>query len=264
MATAFVWPFHLSTYYYHLDRVTIQLPAWLHAYESTLKDVEFETDEAMMAVAVEISDRNVKEGTGGPFGCAIFEKDTNTSKSKLFAVGANRVVPLTNSTIHGETCAIQFAEKKLKSFSLRSTDNGKQYIMCTSCEPCAMCLGGTFWAAPAEMICGATKDDAESIGFNEGPVCKYRLWLGVPMYVPHTVLFFKSHQCFHFHLHPWQSPNRTFIWKRQVLKWKRPSYVKRRPKFYRSMQRVEASIRDNFFFKCRIHTFYDELAVLSP
>lgn len=156
-----------------LDRVAIKLPEWLYGYEASLKDDEYETDEAMMEVAVNISARNVQEGTGGPFGCAIFEKDPKTNKAKLFAVGANRVVPLCNSTIHGEMAAIQFAEKKLKSFSLRPSDSDKQYIMCTSCEPCAMCLGGTFWAAPAEMICGATKDDAESIGFNEGPVCKY-------------------------------------------------------------------------------------------
>ena len=149
------------------------MPDWLYSYEASLKDEEYDSDEAMMQVAVDISARNVKEGTGGPFGCAIFEKDTKTNKAKLFAVGANRVVPLCNSTIHGEMAAIQFAEKKLKSFSLRPSNTDKQYIMCTSCEPCAMCLGGTFWAAPAEMICAATKDDAEAIGFNEGPVCKY-------------------------------------------------------------------------------------------
>lgn len=156
-----------------INRVIIRLPNWLYAYESSLKNVEYESDEDMMAVAVDISARNVKEGTGGPFGCAIFERDLTTKKAKLFAVGANRVVPLSNSTIHGEMAAIQFAEKRLKSFSLRPSEkSGKEYIMCTSCEPCAMCLGGTFWAAPSEMICGATKDDAESIGFNEGPVCK--------------------------------------------------------------------------------------------
>ena len=156
-------------------RVNVSLPEWLYDYETSLENAEFSTDEEMMDVAIEISARNVKEATGGPFGCAIFEKDPDTNKAKLVAVGANRVVPLCNSTIHGEMAAIQFAEKKLQSFSLRPSNTNKQYIMCTSCEPCAMCLGGTFWAAPAEMICAATKDDAEAIGFNEGPVCKYRV-----------------------------------------------------------------------------------------
>lgn len=123
----------------------------------------------MMEVAVEISARNVAEETGGPFGCAIFERDTNTQQTKIFAVGCNRVTPLNNSTVHGEMCALQFAEKKLNSFSLKKADN-IEYIMCTSCEPCCMCLGGTLWAGPAEMHCAATKADAEEIGFDEGPV----------------------------------------------------------------------------------------------
>jgi tRNA(Arg) A34 adenosine deaminase TadA len=147
------------------------MPDWLYKYEASLSAAEFPTDEAMMVVAVEISAQNVSRGTGGPFGCAIFQRDVNTKVCKLFSVGANRVVPLTNSTVHGEMAAIQFAEMKLKAFSLRKAEGDVyEYILCTSCEPCAMCLGGTFWAAPAEMICAATKDDAEAIGFDEGPV----------------------------------------------------------------------------------------------
>ena len=59
-------------------------------YQQSLTDVVFTTDEEMMAVAIKISATNVKERTGGPFGCAIFERDTTTKKSKLFSVGANR------------------------------------------------------------------------------------------------------------------------------------------------------------------------------
>jgi len=150
-------------------RVTISLPSWLVAYEKSLQDKVFRTDEEMMAVAVEISARNVSENTGGPFGCAIFERSLD-GNCHLFSVGANRVMPLSNSTLHGEMVAIQIAEQKLKSFSLRQASSDKEYIMCTSCEPCAMCLGGTLWAGPTEMLCSATKDDAEAIGFNEGPV----------------------------------------------------------------------------------------------
>jgi tRNA(Arg) A34 adenosine deaminase TadA len=124
-----------------------------------------------MLVAIEISRRNVAQNTGGPFGCAIFEKDTTTGKCKLFSVGANRVVPLNNSTLHGEMVAIQFAQKKLKHFSLSgNAENGKEYFLFTSCEPCAMCLGGTLWSGVSKIVCAATKDDAEAIGFNEGPV----------------------------------------------------------------------------------------------
>jgi len=58
------------------------------------------------------------------------------------AVGCNRVVPLGNSTLHGEMTAIQFAQKRLGRYSLQSTEE-HEYVLCTSCEPCAMCLGGT-------------------------------------------------------------------------------------------------------------------------
>lgn len=46
----------------------------------------------------------------------------------------------------------------------------RRFELFTSCEPCAMCLGATFWSGVSRMVCGATKEDAEAIGFNEGPV----------------------------------------------------------------------------------------------
>jgi tRNA(Arg) A34 adenosine deaminase TadA len=151
--------------------LVISLPDWLIAYEKTLKETIYRTNEEMMAVAVEISRLNVEHKSGGPFGCAIFERDLSTNTCRIFSVGANRVMPLHNSSLHGEMTALQFAERKLQHFSLKTEkDSPKEYVMCTSCEPCAQCLGGTLWAGPAEMICGASKDDAEAIGFNEGPV----------------------------------------------------------------------------------------------
>ena len=33
-----------------------------------------------------------------------------------------------------------------------------------------MCLGGTLWSGVSRLVTGATKDDAQSIGFDEGPV----------------------------------------------------------------------------------------------
>jgi tRNA(Arg) A34 adenosine deaminase TadA len=80
------------------------------------------------------------------------------------------VVPLGNSTLHAEMVAIQFAQKKMQAFSLRDENKKKEYHLYTSCEPCAMCLGGTLWSGVCKLACSATKDDAEAIGFNEGPV----------------------------------------------------------------------------------------------
>jgi len=164
------------SHYVHLqsivNSVEISLPEWLYKYEASLRGKEFTTDEEMMQVAIDIAAQNVLHGTGGPFGTAIYARCTQTGNCTLVAVGANRVTALNNSTLHGETTAIQFAQKKLKTFSLRQTGAAtqKQYVLCTSCEPCVMCLGATLWSGVDEIICGATKSDAEAIGFNEGPV----------------------------------------------------------------------------------------------
>jgi tRNA(Arg) A34 adenosine deaminase TadA len=147
-----------------------QLRQWQGICTRFYKEKEFASDEEMISLAVEISAKNVLTGSGGPFACAIFERDTKTGKAKLFSCGANRVVPLSNATLHAEMLAIQFAQKKAKSFSLKEAAEGKQYVLCTSCEPCCMCLGATMWSGVSELICAAAKEDAEAVGFDEGPV----------------------------------------------------------------------------------------------
>ena len=146
------------------------LPAWAEEEIAKYEGETFTSDEAMMALAIYMSSRNVKEGTGGPFGAAIFERNLETGEATLVSVGVNRVVTLGNSTLHGETVAIQLAQKKIGTFSLNGTNGVNQYELFTSCEPCAMCLGATLWSGVSRIVCGATKDDAEAIGFDEGPV----------------------------------------------------------------------------------------------
>jgi len=169
--------------------VIITLPQWAIDEFPTYCAKTYKTDEDKMALAIELSARNVKEDTGGPFGCAIFENNSITGISKLVSIGCNRVVSLQNSTLHGETVAIQMAQAKLKTFTLScipieesssSSEGGdgsiipligkKTFELFTSCEPCAMCLGASLWSGVRRMVCGATKDDAQAIGFDEGPV----------------------------------------------------------------------------------------------
>ncbi|HVG39005.1 MAG TPA: hypothetical protein VM870_06955, partial [Pyrinomonadaceae bacterium] len=38
------------------------------------------------------------------------------------------------------------------------------------CEPCAMCLGATLWSGVKRVVCGATREDARQLNFDEGPV----------------------------------------------------------------------------------------------
>ena len=128
----------------------------------------------MMRVAMELSKVNIDNETGGPFGTAIFEYNPNTNESKLFSLGVNRVVPLCNSTLHGEMTAIQFGQQRINNFSFAgagsAAQGNKQYHLYTSAAPCCQCLGGIMWSGVSKLVCGATKDDVESIGFHEGPV----------------------------------------------------------------------------------------------
>jgi tRNA(Arg) A34 adenosine deaminase TadA len=143
-------------------QIMLDLPQWIDEVVDWEK--VYTSDDEKMALAVELSKQNVQRGTGGPFGSAIFAIDTG----KLLSVGVNRVMPLHNSTAHGEMMAIMLAEHKLQSFSL-SADGVKRELF-TSCEPCAMCLGGTLWSGVKRLVCAATADDARAIGFDEGPV----------------------------------------------------------------------------------------------
>jgi len=141
--------------------VTVTLPDWV---ESLVQwDQPYQDDQAKMALAIELSKQNVLRGTGGPFGTAIFDRATNL----LLGVGVNRVVPHSNSTLHGETVAIMHAEQALGHFSLAST-TGRELF--TSCEPCAMCLGAVLWSGVNRLVCAGVAADARAIGFDEGPV----------------------------------------------------------------------------------------------
>lgn len=151
--------------------VVVTLPEWAEEFYEDHKGIDYTSEEEMMEVAIALADKNITEHTGGPFGTAIFECDTETGICKLFSIGMNQVVSLNNSTLHGEMTAIQFGQKKLNSFTFGvNKEHGKEYHLYTSCEPCCQCLGGTLWSGVSKLVCAASKDDAEAIGFDEGPV----------------------------------------------------------------------------------------------
>ena len=117
-----------------------------------------------MELAVELSRLNVQHRTGEPFGAAIFRSDTG----ELVAVGMSQVALGNNSVLHAEVVAIMMAEQRLQVYNPRVA--GQPHELISSCEPCAMCLGATHWSAVTRLVCGATREDAQAIGFDEGPV----------------------------------------------------------------------------------------------
>jgi tRNA(Arg) A34 adenosine deaminase TadA len=125
----------------------------------------YEDDLEKMRLAIAVSRENVERGTGGPFGAAIFERDSG----RLVAVGMNSVVRFNNCTLHGEMVAFMMAQQRVGSFTL-SASTLPVHELFTSCEPCAMCLGATLWSGVKRVVYGAGREDASRLHFEEGPV----------------------------------------------------------------------------------------------
>jgi tRNA(Arg) A34 adenosine deaminase TadA len=111
--------------------------------------------EKFMRMAIDLSEYNVTEGQGGPFG-AVIVKD-----GMVIARSANRVVPTNDPTAHAEVSAIRLACQELETFSLAGCE------IYTSCEPCPMCLGAIYWARIDKIYYANTKADAAAIGFDD-------------------------------------------------------------------------------------------------
>ncbi|MBI3799054.1 MAG: nucleoside deaminase [Deltaproteobacteria bacterium] len=144
------------------DSIRVEYPAWVE------KGVDWQrryaTDEEKMGLAIELSRLNVQHQTGEPFGAAVFRSDSG----QLVAVGMSQVALGHNSVLHAEVVAIMMAEQRLQVYNLRVA--GQPHELISSCDPCAMCLGATHWSAVTRLVCGAAREDAQRIGFDEGPV----------------------------------------------------------------------------------------------
>jgi tRNA(Arg) A34 adenosine deaminase TadA len=144
-------------------RIPIDYPSWIDDVVDWSR--RHASDEDRMRLAVAVARRNVVAATGGPFGAAIFERDSG----RIVAVGMNSVVRLANSVLHAETFAFMAAQARLGSYTL-AAPGAPVHELFTSCEPCAMCLGATLWSGVKRVVCGATREDVEALGFDEGPV----------------------------------------------------------------------------------------------
>lgn len=144
--------------------VRIAPPAWMD--EVVDWNAAYPTDEDRMRLAVRLARENVVRGTGGPFGAAVYRLPEGT----LVAAGVNSVTRLSNSVLHAEIVAIMLAQQRIGHFTLDPRPDGPVHALVTSCEPCAMCLGATLWSGARRLVCGATREDATALGFDEGPV----------------------------------------------------------------------------------------------
>jgi tRNA(Arg) A34 adenosine deaminase TadA len=142
-----------------LDQITI--PDWLKNWGRE-PNLSFSNDGEAMAAAIELSAASFRNGTGGPFGAVV----VNNHDGALVAAGSNCVTSMGLSIAHAEVVALSRAQKAVGSWDL--TDAGR-FTLFTSCEPCVMCYGAVIWSGLTRMVCASVKDDAEAVGFDEGP-----------------------------------------------------------------------------------------------
>lgn len=140
-----------------------QLPNWIQEMFPDPQRV-YPTVEERMQVAIQLARTNIEQGTGGPFGAAVFDLDTH----QLIAPGVNLVVPTNCAIAHAEMVAITIAQQKLGSFDL-GAEGVPNCELVTSTEPCAMCFGAVPWSGVRQLVCGARDEDARAVGFDEGP-----------------------------------------------------------------------------------------------
>ena len=143
--------------------IQISLPAWIPEIAEVGK--HYASREDRMRLCIELARQNILRDRGGPFGAAVFECESG----RLVGAGVNRVVPLNNSVLHAEMMAYMHAEQQLGSYTLAAQGLPDHEVV-SSCEPCAMCLGGAQWAGVKRIVFGATRDDASELDFDEGPV----------------------------------------------------------------------------------------------
>lgn len=99
---------------------------------------------------------------GGPFGAVIVDEQDN-----VLAVASNQVIKKNDPTAHAEIEAIREACKKINSYDLSNC------TIYSTCEPCPMCLSAIIWSNIKNVYFGATRKDAEDIGFRDNLIYEY-------------------------------------------------------------------------------------------
>ena len=149
-------------------QVHLTLPAWVHEFVDTARVYPADVDK--VALAVELSRRNIEAGSGGPFGAVVF----NADDERIVSVGVNRVLPQSCSVAHAETMAYMLAQQRLQRARLnRDLDDNVvgRFVLATSSQPCCQCYGATVWAGVDRLLIGARSEDVMALTpFDEGPL----------------------------------------------------------------------------------------------
>lgn len=144
--------------------VSITLPEWVQ--REVRSGERYATLEERMRFVISLAARNVERGTGGPFGAAVFERDSGV----LVAPGVNRVELALCSAAHAESVALMVSQQVLKTYDLGGPGIPALELV-TSSQPCIQCYGNVWWSGIRRLVTGTSVAQTTAIaGFDEGPV----------------------------------------------------------------------------------------------
>jgi len=147
-----------------MNQLNLSLPDWINSFLNEYPKI-IPDPEKQMRFVLALTERNIREETGGPFGAAVFERNSG----KLVSVGVNVVVRQNCSAAHAEMMALMLAQEELGHLGL-GAERFPEHRLVTSGRMCAMCLGNVCWSGVCEVLSSAEPEDVEKIaGFDEGP-----------------------------------------------------------------------------------------------
>lgn len=117
-------------------------------------------NEAHMKRAVALSRRGMELGHGGPFGAVIVQD------GEVVGEGWNEVLSSKDPTAHAEIVAIRRACRTRETYDLSGCE------LYSSCEPCPMCLGATYWSRIGRVYFAVSRHEAAGIEFRDELIYK--------------------------------------------------------------------------------------------
>jgi tRNA(Arg) A34 adenosine deaminase TadA len=141
-----------------------ELPQWVDD-EVEAARADLGTDEGRMRLLNRLAERNVAEGSGGPFSALTVHRDSG----EVVAAGVNLVLASGLSSMHAEVVTISVTQARLGTWDLGSLADPLE--LWVNWRPCAMCYGATLWSGVHGLTVAGDGPELEALtGFDEGPM----------------------------------------------------------------------------------------------
>lgn len=141
-----------------------ELPAWVDD-ELEAARPGLGSDEARMRLLNRLAERNVAEGSGGPFAALA----VHSGSGEVVAAGVNLVLASGLSSMHAEVVTISVTQARLGTWDLGALEDPLE--LWVNWRPCAMCYGATLWSGVRGLVIAGDGPELEALtGFDEGPM----------------------------------------------------------------------------------------------